>query len=211
MTDIFAPFDHAFPCTEFSHALFFDWDHALRFELGGEGVPTTRALKRFNQALHRASTVAAALFQNTEELWLLTSYYGEKPRTKKRLKQLRHCGLDPANITHLGAVAQIDEDYIAEFGCDQFRFWDAFQLTEKSQLQEVLWLTLGAELGVHPRLTMDVYFVDFAQNLVLHPYDDRGMDVVAINKDALLPLYQRFGDWLLEWNRPEMRSNFDAE
>lgn len=210
MTDIFAPFDHAFPCTEFPHALFYEWDHVLRFELGGEEVPTSRPLKRFNQAIERASAVAEALFQYSEAIWLLTSYYGEEPRLKKSLKPLRHCGLDPATVIHLGTVAQHDTDYIAEFGCDQFRFWDAIQLTEKSQLQEVLWLALGAELGIRPRLVTDVYFVDFAQNLVLHPYDDRGMDVAATTKDALIPLYHTFGDWLLEWNRPEIQAHFDG-
>lgn len=210
MTNILAPFDHAFPCTAFPHALFYEWEHTLRFELGGEDVPTARPLKRFNQALHRAHTIAEALFKDTEDLWLLTSYYGEKPRFKKHLKPLKHCGLAPANVIHLGAVAQHDTDYIAEFGCDQFRFWDTIQLTEKSQLQEVLWLALGAELGIRPRLVTDVYFVDFAQNLVLHPYDDRGMDVAATNKDALIPLYHTFGDWLLEWNRPEIQAHFDG-
>ncbi|MFY0617378.1 DUF3885 domain-containing protein [Shimia sp.] len=210
MTNILAPFDHKFPCTEFPHALFYEWDHVLRFELGGEDVPTSRPLKRFNQALERANTVADALFKETETLWLLTSYYGETPRPKKRLKPLRHCGLALADFTHLGAVAQNDTDHIEDCGSDIHRYWDATQLTEHSQRQEVLWLTLGAELGIRPRLSTDVFLVDFAQNLVLHPYDDRGMDVAATDNNALRPLYQRFGTWLLEWNRPEMHDQFGS-
>ncbi|WP_412552238.1 DUF3885 domain-containing protein [Shimia sp. MIT1388] len=210
MTDIFAPFDHAFPCTEFPHALFYEWDHALRFELGGEDVPTSRPLKRFNQAIERASAVAEALFQRSEAIWLLTCYYGEEPRPKKYLKPLKHCGLHRKDFTHLGKVAQTDPDVVADFDTDQYRFWDAIQLTEKSQLQEVLWLVLGAELGIKPDLRTDAYFVDFQQSLVLHPYDDRGMDVAATPKDALIPLYHTFGDWLLEWNRPEMTASFGA-
>lgn len=210
MTDILEPFDHTFPCTEFPHALFYEWDNVLRFELGGEDVPTSRPLKRFNQAMHRAHAVAEVLFQKTEALWLLTSYYGEKPNPKKRLKPLKHCGLEPAKTVHLGAVAQNDTDYFTEFGRDHFRFWDAIQLTEKSQLHEVLWLTLAAELGIRPRLTTDVYFVDFDHNLVLHPYDDRGMDVADVTKEALRPAFRDFGPWILEWNRPEIQAHFET-
>ncbi len=210
MTNILAPFDHAFPCTAFPHALFYEWDHTLRFELGGEDVPTARPLKRFNQALHRASAVAEALFKDTDTLWLLTSYYGTKRRTKKYLKPLKHCGLPWKTFTHLGAIAQNDPDFIADFSCDQYRFWDAIQLTERSQLHEVLWLVMGAELGIRPNLRTDAYFVDFKQNLILHPYDDRGMDVAAVSKDALHPLYRSFEAWILEWNRPEIQAHFGS-
>ncbi len=208
MTNILKSFDHGFPFTEFPHALFYEVDHALRFELGGENVPTSRPIKRFNQALQRACTVAEAVFKNTNDLWLLTSYYGEKSRPQRRLKPLEICGLSPKDFVHLGAVAQHDADYSAEFGCGEFRFWDAVQLIDKTQLQEVLWLTLGAELGIRPSLSIDVYFVDFAQNLALHPYDDRGMDLAATTKSSLQSYYQAFNGWILDFNKPEIDARF---
>ncbi|MCP4823297.1 MAG: DUF3885 domain-containing protein [Shimia sp.] len=74
----------------------------------------------------------------------------------------------------------------------------------------MLWLTLAAELGIRPRLTTDVYFVDFDHNLVLNPYDDRGMDVADVTKEALRPAFRDFGLWILEWNRPEIQAHFET-
>ena len=35
-------------------------------------------------------------------------------------------------------------------------------------------------------------------------YDDRGLDVIATNKEILKPLYIEFNDWILEVNREKI-------
>ena len=37
--NILGSFSPVFRCTDFSHNLFHDWHHCLRFELGGDDVP----------------------------------------------------------------------------------------------------------------------------------------------------------------------------
>ncbi len=32
----------------------------------------------------------------------------------------------------------------------------------------------------------------------MHMYDDRGLDVIAANDSTLLPIYERFGEWILD-------------
>ncbi|MCP4823296.1 MAG: hypothetical protein GY892_04180 [Shimia sp.] len=126
MTDILEPFDHTFPCTEFPHALFYEWDNVLRFELGGEDVPTSRPLKRFNQAMHRAHAVAEVLFQKTEALWLLTSYYGEKPNPKKRLKPLNTVALSPPKPSILGPLPKMTQTILPNLVAIIFGFGTPF-------------------------------------------------------------------------------------
>ncbi|MFP3382337.1 DUF3885 domain-containing protein [Tritonibacter sp. SIMBA_163] len=74
----------------------------------------------------------------------------------------------------------------------------------------MLWLTLGAEMGVRPTVSADIYVVDFARGLVLHPYDDRGMDVAGTQKGTLVPLYQEYHDWLQTFRIDEMRAAFEG-
>ncbi|MCD9147735.1 DUF3885 domain-containing protein [Pseudophaeobacter flagellatus] len=211
MTDTVMPYDHPFTCAEFPHSLFHDFEYALRFELGGETVPTSRAIKRFIQAFERCDAVAADLFKETTSLWLLSSSYGKKKPAKKRLKPYKECGIRRSNFQYLGALSpeetQCSGDEIEE---NSFRHWDCLELAERGQLRELLWLALGCELNIRPACFSDMYFVDFERGLVLHPYDDRGMDVAAVRKADLLSLYRSRYDWLLDFSIDRMKAVFDT-
>ena len=43
-----------------------------------------------------------------------------------------------------------------------------------------------------------------------HLYDDRGLDVLGGSRELLLPLYQQFHDWILEYNREKIDQLFIA-
>ncbi|WP_417837943.1 hypothetical protein [Tritonibacter scottomollicae] len=125
--NILGSLPQVFPCTDFSHNLFRDWDHCLRFELGGDDVSDSLCLRRFIQAFERADAVASWLFRDTEELWLLSSDYGDEKPRKKRLKPYKKTTLRPSDFQYLGKVFQEDSD---DFTGDIYRHWDATILKE---------------------------------------------------------------------------------
>lgn len=209
MVDVIQQFESSFTVSEFPHAMFYEFDVGLRFELGGEKNPTSRPLKRFIQAFARADVISKDLFENSKSLWLLSSSYGDEMPKKKRLKPYKFCGLPKAQFKYLGATPQKDQDHIEAFGSDVFRHWDATELGDREQLREVLWLALGSEIGIRPTIHAQVYFVDFEKSIALHPYDDRGMDVVSMDKRYLSNLYDTRKSWLLEYDIPRMRAVFE--
>lgn len=198
-----------FGCTELPHGLFYEFEVALRFELGGEGVCSTRPIRRFVQAFERADAVAADLFARSS-VWLLSSAFGEANLPKKHLKPFKAIGLSQSDFTDLGAVAQNEADHIEEFGEDLYRHWAGTVLESPDLIREALWLSLGSELGIRPAANASLYFVDFENRIVLHPYDDRGMDVIAMHRDALSDLYWSRHSWLLEYDMARMKSVFEG-
>ncbi|MTH64542.1 DUF3885 domain-containing protein, partial [Paracoccus shanxieyensis] len=48
------------------------------------------------------------------------------------------------------------------------------------------------------------YIIDRSRSVILHIYDDRGMDVAAGHPSALRPLYEKFNCWLLDHDREKM-------
>ncbi|WP_299869699.1 DUF3885 domain-containing protein [uncultured Roseobacter sp.] len=76
-------------------------------------------------------------------------------------------------------------------------------------IKEALWLALGSELGIRPAATGSLYFVDFENRIVLHPYGDRGMDVIAMRREALSDLYRSRDSWLLEHDMARMKTLFE--
>lgn len=209
MADIIGRFGGEFTCREFPHAMFYEFEIGLRFELADDHVAGYRPLKRFTQALDRAREISGSLFGNANSLWVLSATYGDDKPGKDRLKPFEFCDIGSEAFQYLGKVAQCDSDHIESFGSDVYRHWDALELGGCSKLDEILWLSLGRELGIQPSANSDIYIVDFDSSVALHPYDDRGMDVVSMNTNALKRLYSDYYSWLLRYDLSRMRTTFE--
>lgn len=208
MSEIFDRFNTKLRPADLAEPLFYEHDYALRFELGGEDVSTEYPIRRFIQAHARAVRIAKAAFSKSARVWLLTcDYGGEKPR-KKHLKPFGEIGIRKRHFDYLGAVKCAGDPEL----CDEITHchWHAKDIWDRRHLDEALWLTLGAELGVRPTYQGPLYVVDFNRNIVLFPYDDRGMDLVALERAPLERVYHAHSEWLLEWNREEIDAVFQG-
>ena len=52
------------------------------------------------------------------------------------------------------------------------------------------------------------YLIDWQREIIVFPYDDRGMDIVATSRTTLQPTYDLFRNWLLDHDRPRMDRTF---
>lgn len=201
-----------FEIQEIPHGMFYSFDNALRFELGGDEYGTDRPMRRFAQAYERSNAISQEFFANSSEVYVLLSSYGMEQPDKERLNNLHLCGIKRSEFQHLSKTAQQDDDHIAEFGSDAFRHWDIAKLKDKQTISEILWLGIAREMGIKPTFyrSSNAYIVDAENGLILHLYDDRGMDVVAFHKAPLSNLFVKFNDWLLDYDMTRMTDMFGA-
>ena len=54
----------------------------------------------------------------------------------------------------------------------------------------------------------DIYLFNLDKDVMVFPYDDRGMDIAGPNKQFLKQQYQQFGHYLLEYDREAMHAVF---
>ena len=59
-----------------------------------------------------------------------------------------------------------------------------------------------------PRIGDHVYFINRSRNIVLHMYDDRGLDVIASKIDDLRHIYEAHKTWVLESDRISINELF---
>ncbi len=106
-----------------------------------------------------------------------------------------------------------DQEYIAAFGEDLCRYWCRADITLiNGQLDVLLWASVAKEGRILPKARwLDFFITDLERGVVLHVYDDRGMDVCARDQQALVPLYTNLSEWLLEYDRPAMDAAFAAK
>jgi len=213
MNNVMIEIQEQFGFQEPPHGLFYSFDQALRFELGGEEFGTDRPMRRFFQAHERAKAVSRTLFGNSSEIFVLLSSYGAEKPAKKRLKPLKLCGIKRREIQYLCGNPQQDDDHIAEYDNDLFRHWDAAKLQDRQAISEILWLGIASEMAIEPsfRGSLSAYLVDISEGLILHVYDDRGMDVIATKDAPLKELFTTYRTWLLECDLPQMTTMFGGD
>ncbi|HEX8658282.1 MAG TPA: DUF3885 domain-containing protein, partial [Hymenobacter sp.] len=57
----------------------------------------------------------------------------------------------------------------------------------------------------------ELYFLNLDRALIFHMYDDRGLDILAADRQTLRPLYEQFHDWLLDYDRPLMKQQMEPD
>ncbi|PHQ80332.1 MAG: hypothetical protein COB66_05005 [Coxiella sp. (in: Bacteria)] len=69
-------------------------------------------------------------------------------------------------------------------------------------IDSLLWCSLSRDLGViQPSIDAEIYIFDFAQQIIIWPYDDRGMDVVGNNHSLLTDLFFDLNHHVIDWTK----------
>jgi Domain of unknown function (DUF3885) len=187
----------------FALPLFYANEPALRFELSVGGA----LLDQFEQAWDRAREIVDATLAGAETLVAVVSTFaGDRPtRARALFRSLRDCGVRMQRPRAWWTEPH-DDPWSEE---DEDRLFVAFACGREA-VHRLLWGALAVDLGVRPRLEGQLYLADPARGIVLHPYDDRGMDVASANGALLAEMYVRFGAYLLDYDRARMDGFFAA-
>ncbi len=182
-------------------------DFRLRFELGGETLDGThQPIPRLLRAMHRASTIADALFDD-RCIAVVSSHFEAPEGTRKSSKKtgfgaLRSLGFHAVAECEWHAPLYLDDDaYLSELRCYDIS-------GQKLYRDTLIWNAIAAEMPIRPSALVESFLIDRSRPMLLHVYDDRGMDVIADDPRNLRDLHDRFDDWLLDYDRDRMNAMF---
>jgi hypothetical protein len=190
-----------FGADAFGLGCFYANQPALRFELSRDG----HRLDQFAKAWDRARPIVDHAFGDSAELVVvLSSFDGGSPtRSPALFRPLRALGVRMGRPRAWWTEPHADE-WVPE---PETRLFVAFACGREA-LHRLLWGALAADLGIRPRLDGQLFVADPARRIIVHPYDDRGMDVVGPNRALLAELYHRFNRDLLDYGRARMDAFF---
>lgn len=192
--------------------LFYQFDHALRLELSGQGGGRVAP---FLQAVDRARAVVRAVFHRAETIEVIFARIGPSPLTRddaRELRALRQTGFRP----RLRALERLplgegEEDLWGDGVEPVYRYlFTASQGATMADIDALIWNCCARDLGIQPVAGLDVFMVDYSRGLAVHIYDDRGMDLIAVKRETLAEYYRAFGSWLLDYDRARMDATFSA-
>ncbi|NQZ90958.1 MAG: DUF3885 domain-containing protein [Moritella sp.] len=185
----------------FQNAIFYSNQQCLRFELS-EGSEEASYVKMFTSALNKSTQIIDTIFEKSEEISICFAFPGDSYLSNFSVfKELKELQIDiPKNNFKLREWVKDDE-------------WNRNYLffnINKSELHKIIFGKLGTELGIKPSFWFDLYIYDINLGVLVHPYDDRGMDVVGTNKFMIKRLYKQYHSSLLDYDVNVMREWFGA-
>jgi len=189
--------------------------YSLRFELGGKTLSNlTQPVPRFLQAFDRARAIADAVFPINEPLsgvvafWTLGElelFHPEAMAGQTGLDELGLMGfpVDRPTSSWTAIPPHFGEDDGVVWN------WNAYELGGRRDLRDVLlWAAIANEMGIEPKASVACYLYAPATGVLMHVYDDRGMDLTALRPEPLVQIYRQFNDWVLDYDRARIEAVF---
>ncbi len=200
--------DSIFNRRAFDRPLFYSFTGGLRFELSEGGAPLDQVLT----ALRKANAICEDIFSGAELITVCLRNYvwSNQFAFRNCLRELRLAGISigldrSICLSTLPCPAGIKD------GSDETYVTVAFELP-KTRLQNILWCAFSGDFpSLRPNPQCQIYLFNMDRCVIAHPYDDRGMDVVGLDKDLLQELYIRHNALLLDYDRAAMDATFKSD
>lgn len=201
-----------FPKVNLVPTIYHQWDMSIHFSLG-EGIYQFKEndqlnLERFNTVYKQTLTIFNELFDQGDDLILVTNIYRQIGQQKiNKLKVYKPNLKDQSKLKKLQVKTYpypFDTDELDEYEMQQF------SLSCKVKDLRIEGLLKGAiheDFPLKPKFGIgfvhypDVFFVNKTNDILFFVYDDRGCEVVARKPDRLRPLYKTYYDWVADFDR----------
>jgi Domain of unknown function (DUF3885) len=192
-----------FPGLTLGAALLYRWPVGIRFELDDQshrepdftGI-ANRATSIFREAFQAEdSMVAVSLKEPVEALTPIRS--GESTGLFEFIAE--HF---PNSTVQTESASMETEDGIATLQ------WAA--LPSSIEVGAIFRAIGNIDFARLPKITDRVFLLNVSRDVILHMYDDRGLDVIAANPTSLLALYKSHNAWILEYDRARIDAIFEG-
>jgi hypothetical protein len=186
-----------FPRVDFGGDMFGQWPVGIRFEIGLDWVS-------------RATSLCEFMFGDSESCVLVSQDWPSVEGHPDRFTPL----FSTPGIFHDARRLQLQTLDVFPFEEDSHRLtWTRLPLKciDTDQMFQAI---ANSDHGRVPSIAGRVYIIQDHAKLLIHMYDDRGLDVIASSHSTLLPVYEKFGDWILDNQRHRIDfrfTNFLAE
>lgn len=188
--------------------LFYNWQYGLRFELG---VKKATHNGYFEEAIRRASLLFESAFDASDDLLILLNQYKFKRQkirhTNYLFKQIE--SLDKRDIHYQKQILinppekLIINTAIVQTTANKVNYKNIITAISRHDFP-----TIQPRISNGGSLLGDVYFINLNKKIIFHMYDDRGLDIIATDKETLAPLYKKYNDWILNYDRNKIDTLF---
>lgn len=184
--------------------LFYNNEIGLRFELGAPYRELDNPY--YFETVHlRAKELFDAVFSDTDEIFLVMKTYQPLPPFEVINPGVNVFSnyVDPnvtKEVTCYEEEPEVDEDTNEVTG--HLRSFGLLCSLSDVNYEKILTAIGYTDFPSYGDYISDgIYFIHPTKLIVFHMYDDRGLDVIALDTDQLFSLYNHYSEWILDYDR----------
>lgn len=198
--------------------LFYNMPYGLRFEIGPEALEIWTDFDKgdlndqyFNAALERAIAIFETAFISSHTISIVYQIYSDGRRRIRQgsflFKQIKD--IQSRTLAFSKRRDLYPEELWGKRHCLQQVKISGIQVQDINH-QNILRALVNQDFSLRrtPALQGHCFFLNHDKGLVLDLYDDRGMDIVALQKEPLELLYQTHHAWILDSDRAAINQIF---
>ncbi|MGF9976965.1 DUF3885 domain-containing protein [Viridibacillus arvi] len=200
-----------FPNLELSPPLFYSWKIGIRFELGVDyNSDCAFDNSPYLQGVYkRAVTLFKSLHSHSDDILIIVDVndYGDsfKHKSKNFSPYIKEksvlYGLNQKTIPYI-----FPED-------DEEGTYKTHRFTLQCKTSDFRYIPMlkaicNHDIGVRPSVFNRVYFININRKTIFHIYDDRGCDLLATSPETIRDVYDKYNDWILDYDRNEIDEVF---
>ncbi|KQL52710.1 hypothetical protein AN964_03695 [Heyndrickxia shackletonii] len=210
-----------FPGVTLGPSLIDQWKINLHFEFARELYQFIDGsdeinLKYFEKVFFQASSIFNSIFSDDDQVFLLVNVYRENDLKYKSKLGLYLKYISDKNVRYHLQQSTFPYPFPEEEEEEPINAY-TIQYSIKCMKRDIqtrlilkaltnrdfppLKPRFSDELGMH----YDVFFVNVSKNVIFFMHDDTGCEVISNSLETLLPLYERYGDWIC----PFCKDNID--
>lgn len=190
---------------------------SLRFELGspeiGLWIDRDREIINedyFRVAFQRALGIFQSAFQPDDEIKLCYQIYSDG---RKKIKKGDYFFKLVKNVMCRQIMFTKHRDIYSDDLNHKSYHWKRVTISglfaSELDSKRIIETLINTDFGVRGHnLRGELYIVNCTKGLVFNIYDDRGLDIVADNKESLIPIYHEQNSLLLGYDKERMDSVF---
>ena len=190
--------------------LFYSWDYGLRFDLQDKKLKTSDD-EYFAEAVRRAAEIFETVFAGSDRIIFVFMDY------KWRRRKIRHTNYAFRQIDNLDkSEIFYTKEASVYYQNDAFNFALIKLTADRINYKNILTAIAHSDFSPRrPRLDnygmftdKAIFFFNLDKKLIFHMYDDRGLDVIAADKEILRPIYKKHNDLILDYDRERIDKQF---
>lgn len=200
--------NNKFPNIGLRPPLLHNWHTGIRFELGS---PNENNMKHYMERVYfRTLSLFKSLHSLQDEIIIVANVHqDEKSRLRKKLKIFQHYIKSKDVLIKLqhNTIPFVFEEVDASFNLKTDRYNLRCNVSDVKYIK-LIKAICNRDMDILPKILHDIFFINMTNDTIFHVYDDRGCDVIALNKESISPLYKNYNDWILDYERDKIDKIF---
>ncbi len=188
--------------------LFYNWPIGIRFEIGSSDVAVINE-KYFNDGFKRAIDIFEYVFHEDDDIAVVYQELANDQKIDnnhfifKQIVNIESCEIEYSTEKEVYSDAQPAS--WARLSISGLKVQD---LNYKNLLLNYVYINHRENKPHLDHFKGECYIINISKKLVLNLYDNRGMDLIASDKETLKELYLHKHEWILKENRDEVDDVF---